>query len=623
MPDPVPADTSLADFFQTIYLPRHLAGLKPETIQLYRFLLRHFREYLQGPEPTLTDLTDANLLGYCRWRLDHGGNQTTVVVEFSRLRGLWKWASERRYVPAWPDAKCPFKVLRRTPTAWTPEQVSRLVAACVTIRTYIAGIPGMLWWQAFLLTALDTGFRKGALLGLRWPDVDLEAGTILARAEDAKTAQDEMRRVAPDTVLALRRIVEPTRGLFFPWDRDRTTYDRHYDRILKAAGLPGGNRNKTHKMRRTTATWTCQLGGIEAAQQSMGHTSVGMTTKHYIDRTFLPASNYASRFPRPVALESASGNGHANGNGRVAAAAVGAAAIEVPVKPVEAERTERRPIVGEEVFTTGQVAKICKAGPSIVKQWIDSGRLKGYRIPGSQHRRIPREYLIRFLKEHGKPLGDLEDKAMVGARAFDYYDKQAKERQKERRGDQPGAEVANLPPLDKSKARDAAGKAVGVSGKAVGVSGKTAAKETVKPVPAEPPEPLQSVPQAEDEWTTALAPGDAPAGPSVLQEARPKARPSVPALDIPIPQARLGDMVFCRLAGGEVKVSGFMGPWSWPAHGPGNHLTPIVTDDLARALRMDRPKQVAEILGVSRGAVVKWARQVGNRDLVAALKVVG
>ena len=53
------------------------------------------------------------------------------------------------------------------------------------------------------------------------------------------------------------------------------------------------------------------------------------------------------------------------------------------------------------VFTTGQVAKICKVAPRTVSKWFDSGRLKGYRIPGSQDRRIPREYLIKFLKEHG------------------------------------------------------------------------------------------------------------------------------------------------------------------------------------------------------------------------------
>jgi DNA-binding response OmpR family regulator len=44
-----------------------------------------------------------------------------------------------------------------------------------------------------------------------------------------------------------------------------------------------------------------------------------------------------------------------------------------------------------------------------VSKWFDSGRLRGYRIPGSQDRRIPREHLIKFLKEHGMPLGELEE----------------------------------------------------------------------------------------------------------------------------------------------------------------------------------------------------------------------
>lgn len=65
------------------------------------------------------------------------------------------------------------------------------------------------------------------------------------------------------------------------------------------------------------------------------------------------------------------------------------------------------------VFTVDQVAKICKVPSHTVSKWFDSGWLKDYRIPGSQDRRIPREYLIKFLKEHGMPLGDLEDEAMA------------------------------------------------------------------------------------------------------------------------------------------------------------------------------------------------------------------
>jgi len=65
------------------------------------------------------------------------------------------------------------------------------------------------------------------------------------------------------------------------------------------------------------------------------------------------------------------------------------------------------------VFTTEQVAKICKVTPHTVQKWFDSGRLRGYREEGSQDRRIPRAYLIKFLKEHGMPLEDLEDDALV------------------------------------------------------------------------------------------------------------------------------------------------------------------------------------------------------------------
>lgn len=54
-----------------------------------------------------------------------------------------------------------------------------------------------------------------------------------------------------------------------------------------------------------------------------------------------------------------------------------------------------------EVLTTGQVAKIIQVAPRTVSKWFDSGKLKGYRIPGSNDRRITRKELERFIKEHG------------------------------------------------------------------------------------------------------------------------------------------------------------------------------------------------------------------------------
>jgi len=63
----------------------------------------------------------------------------------------------------------------------------------------------------------------------------------------------------------------------------------------------------------------------------------------------------------------------------------------------------------KQIFTTTEVAKICKVAPRTVQKWFDSGRLKGWRVPGSLDRRIPRNRLIEFLYAHGMPLGDLDD----------------------------------------------------------------------------------------------------------------------------------------------------------------------------------------------------------------------
>lgn len=62
----------------------------------------------------------------------------------------------------------------------------------------------------------------------------------------------------------------------------------------------------------------------------------------------------------------------------------------------------------KDVLTTGQVARICRVAPRTVSKWFDSGQLKGYRIPGSKDRRIPREQLTRFMRAHGMPLKGME-----------------------------------------------------------------------------------------------------------------------------------------------------------------------------------------------------------------------
>jgi excisionase family DNA binding protein len=60
------------------------------------------------------------------------------------------------------------------------------------------------------------------------------------------------------------------------------------------------------------------------------------------------------------------------------------------------------------VFTTGEAAKICKVSQQTIIRCFDNGSLKGFRVPGSRFRRIPREQLYAFMKENGIPTEALE-----------------------------------------------------------------------------------------------------------------------------------------------------------------------------------------------------------------------
>lgn len=58
------------------------------------------------------------------------------------------------------------------------------------------------------------------------------------------------------------------------------------------------------------------------------------------------------------------------------------------------------------VFTTGEAAKICKVSQQTLIRCFDNGSLKGFRVPGSKFRRIPRDNLFGFMRANGIPIDD-------------------------------------------------------------------------------------------------------------------------------------------------------------------------------------------------------------------------
>ncbi len=73
-----------------------------------------------------------------------------------------------------------------------------------------------------------------------------------------------------------------------------------------------------------------------------------------------------------------------------------------PPQPVNMNWADKR------IFTTGEAADVCKVSQQTIIRCFDSGRLGGFRVPGSKFRRIPRADLIKFMRDNDIPTEPIE-----------------------------------------------------------------------------------------------------------------------------------------------------------------------------------------------------------------------
>jgi len=62
----------------------------------------------------------------------------------------------------------------------------------------------------------------------------------------------------------------------------------------------------------------------------------------------------------------------------------------------------------KDLYTTGEAADVCKVSQQTIIRCFDSGRVEGFKVPGSRFRRIPRQSLIKFMKDNNIPLDNLD-----------------------------------------------------------------------------------------------------------------------------------------------------------------------------------------------------------------------
>jgi len=60
-------------------------------------------------------------------------------------------------------------------------------------------------------------------------------------------------------------------------------------------------------------------------------------------------------------------------------------------------------------YRTGALAEICQVSAGTMEKCLKNGKIKGCRIPGSRHWRAHHKELLRFMREYGLPINNLEE----------------------------------------------------------------------------------------------------------------------------------------------------------------------------------------------------------------------
>lgn len=265
-----------------------LQNLTDRTVELYGHTLDRFAEHL-GHEPTLDDIDDLVVAGFLRWRAATPRKRgkpsaASVAKDKSQLTALANWAAKKRLKRS--DGKdVEFLSLPRSrkvkhaPQAYTADEVQRLIRLALQRIGTIDGKPAAWWWGSLIYAAWCSAERIGALLELRWRDVDLEGRTLLFRAETRKgRSADIQRAITPDLAALLARHVGQPDDPVWRWDRAYHSLWPSLRLLCKRAGVRGTG---FHRLRKASASYVA-LGGGDATEH-LGHASPEMTRQHYLD----------------------------------------------------------------------------------------------------------------------------------------------------------------------------------------------------------------------------------------------------------------------------------------------------------------------------------------------------
>jgi integrase len=286
----------LAGFYERTYLiePQYVDGRKIAGLRsAYDFQLRLtvLREHFGKRK--LRAITHGDIERFRAIRLKtetrHGKQRSIATVnrELSLLRRVLNVATRNGWIIRNPfygstslvtpgDEKPRERIITR-------EEEARLLAACTGLRSHLLPI---------IITALDTGMRRGEIFKLRWSDIDFVTRIIIVRAFNTKTMRERQVAVTERLTRELeavyeRSIKDPDTLVFGISDNVKKSFNS----ARKAAGLPDV---RFHDLRHTHATRLVAAHmPLSEVGRILGHTQVN-TTYRYVNANIETAQRAAA-----------------------------------------------------------------------------------------------------------------------------------------------------------------------------------------------------------------------------------------------------------------------------------------------------------------------------------------
>lgn len=210
----------------------------------------------------------------------------TVRASLRPLSTALMWAVKEGFIEHNPAHKLELPPRDRSLEHLTQDEVVRLLAEA---ERQARETSSPTWWSRFVAIsiALRSGLRRGEIFGLRWSDVDIEAGYFtVARSYSLAPKSNKPRHLPLHPMLAQllrewRPLCPKTReGVICPlhhngdWRMSSPRADHGLAELLQAAGCKPLERG-FHALRHSFATHFVRAGGsLMALQKLLGHSDI-------------------------------------------------------------------------------------------------------------------------------------------------------------------------------------------------------------------------------------------------------------------------------------------------------------------------------------------------------------